>query len=84
VRMENIGLNNEVLAGGKNFHIQTQFLEPGEKVVSTIFDKGKVIFSRAIEVKNGTSTNEIKFQVNRLHQNMITDLEHQLTRSSFR
>lgn len=75
MRMENIGLNNEVIVGGKRFHIQTQYLEPGEKVVSNIFDNGKVIFTKAIEVKNGTSTDEIKLQLNRLHQNMITDQE---------
>ena len=73
--MENIGLNNEVLAGGKKFHIQTQYLEPSEKVVSNIFVNGKVIFTKGIELKNGAATNEIKSQVNRLHQDMIADLE---------
>lgn len=75
MRMENIGLNNEVSAGGKNFHIQTQYLEPGEKVVSNIFDNGKVIFTRGKTLKNGTPTPEIKLQVNRLHQDLIADLE---------
>jgi tetratricopeptide (TPR) repeat protein len=75
MRMEDIGLNNEVLTGGKNFHIQTHYLEPSEKVVSNIFDNGKVIFTKGIELKNGTPTNEIKFRVNRLHQDMIADLE---------
>jgi tetratricopeptide (TPR) repeat protein len=75
MRMENIGLNNDVLAGGKNFHIQTQYLEPSEKVVSNIFDNGKVIFTKGIELKNGAATNEIKSQVNRLHQDVIADLE---------
>lgn len=73
--MENIGLNNEVEVAGKSFHVQTQYLEPGEKVVSNIFDNGKVIFSKAIELKDEKSTSEIKSQVNRLHQNMISDLE---------
>ena len=75
MRMESIGLNNEVIAGGKAFHVQTQYLEPGEKVVSNIFDNGKVIFTRGIDVKSETSTNEIKLLVNRLHQDMIADLE---------
>jgi len=73
--MENIGLNNEVVIAEKTFHIQTQYLEPGEKVVSNIFDNGKVVFSKGIEVTSTASTNEIKLQVNRLHQNMIADLE---------
>jgi len=73
--MENIGLNNEVAVAGKAFHVQTQYLEPGEKVVSNIFDNGKVVFSEGIELRGETSTAEIKLQVNRLHQNMIADLE---------
>lgn len=73
--MENIGLNNEVFAGNKNFHIQTQYLEPGEKVVSNIFEEGKVIFTKEITVKNETPPDDIKAQVKRLHQDMIADLE---------
>ena len=75
MRMENIGLNSEVVAGGKNFHVQTQYLEPSEKIVSNIFDNGKVVFTKGIDVKSETPTNEIKLQVNRLHQDVIADLE---------
>ncbi len=75
VWMESLGLNNEVIAGGKNFHIQTQYLEPGEKVVSNIFDDGKVVFTRGIEVNNKMPLDEIKDHVNRLHQDMVSDLE---------
>lgn len=73
--MENIGLNSEVAAGGKTFHVQTQYLEPTEKVVSSIFDDGKVIYNSSIEIKSNTPINEIKQSVNRLHHNVIGDLE---------
>lgn len=73
--MENIGLNSEVVAGGKTFHVQTQYLEPSEKVVSNIFDDGKVIFTNSYEVKNVRLPNELKLQVNQLHQKMIADIE---------
>ena len=73
--MENIGLNNEVTIAGRTFHIQTQYLEPAERVVSNIFDNGKVVFSKGIEVKNSTPENDIKDHVNQVHQNMIKDLE---------
>jgi len=72
--MENIGRNNEVFAGGKTFHIQTQYLEPAEKVVANIFEQGKVIFSRGVDVKN-LSVSEIKAQVNQLHHYMTEDME---------
>ncbi len=74
MRMENIGLNSEVFVGGKTFHIQTQYLEPSEKVAANIFEQGKVIFSKGVDVKN-LSINEIKHQVNQLHQYMTEDLE---------
>ena len=73
--MENIGLNSEAVAGGKTFHVQTQYLEPSEKIVSSIFDNGKVVVTKGVEVKSITPTNEIKLQVNRLHQDLIADLE---------
>ena len=73
--MENIGLNSEVLAGSKKFHIQTQYLEPSEKVVSNIFDDGKVTVTKGVELSNEAGISEIKLQVNKLHQNMISDIE---------
>jgi len=72
--MENIGLNSEVLAGGKAFHVQTQYLEPSEKVVANVFDNGKVIFSKGVDVK-GCSSSDIKLQVSQLHKHTIADLE---------
>jgi len=73
--MENIGLNSEVFAGGKKFHIQTQYLEPNEKVVSTIFDDGKVTLTKSVELALNAGIADIKLQVNKLHQDMISDIE---------
>lgn len=73
--MENVGLNNAVVVGGKKFHIQTHYLEPNEKIVSTLFEDGKVVLSKMKEVKSDTSSSEIKKQLNLLHQEMIDDLE---------
>lgn len=73
--MENIGLNSEILAGGKKFHIQTQYLEPNEKVVSSVFDDGKVTVSKGVELYNEAGISDIKLEVNKLHQSMISDIE---------
>lgn len=73
--MENIGLNSEILAGGKKFHIQTQYLEPNEKVVSSVFDDGKVTVSKGVELSNEAGISDIKLEVNKLHQSMISDIE---------
>lgn len=73
--MENIGLNSEVEVGGKKFHIQTQYLEPSDKIVSNIFDDGKVLVTRELDIKSDTPVKDIKLDINQLHQNIIADLE---------
>ncbi|MDZ7264707.1 MAG: tetratricopeptide repeat protein [candidate division KSB1 bacterium] len=73
--METIGLNSEVVAGGKKFHVQTQFLESNEKIISNIFDDGKVIVTKDIAIGSRLSVRELKEQTERLHQAMISDLE---------
>ncbi len=73
--METIGLNSEVVAGGKKFHVQTQFLESNEKIISNIFDDGKVILTRDIAIGSSLSARELKAQAEQLHQAMISDLE---------
>ena len=73
--MESIGLNSDVQAGGKNFHVQTQYLEPSEKIVSNTFEGGQVITCRSFEVKKPISIPEIKETVNKLHQEMIEEIE---------
>jgi tetratricopeptide (TPR) repeat protein len=73
--MENIGLNSEVVVGGKKFHIQTQYLEPNEKIISNIFDDGKVLVTQELEIECNTPVKDIKFDINQMHQDMIADLE---------
>ena len=73
--MENIGLNSEVVAGGKRFHIQTQYLEPNEKIISSVFDDGKVLVTRDLKIDSNTPAQNIKFSINQIHQDMVADLE---------
>ncbi len=73
--MESIGLNNEMLIGGKNFHVQTQYLESSEKVISNVFEKGVVVFNKGLSVTSGASVAEIRQLVSQLHQFVISDLE---------
>lgn len=73
--METIGLNSEVVAGGKKFHVQTQFLKSNEKIISNIFDDGKVVLTRDIAIGRSLSVRELKAQAEQLHQAVISDLE---------
>lgn len=73
--MENIGLNSEVVVANKKFHIQTQYLEPSEKIISNIFDDGKVLVTQELRLQDDTAAHEIKLNINQLHQEAIADLE---------
>jgi tetratricopeptide (TPR) repeat protein len=73
--MENIGLNSDIQAGDKNFHIQTQFLEPSEKIVSNVFENGKVITSKTIQVNGESKSQDIKTEVQKLHRGISEELE---------
>ena len=73
--MEGVGLNSEVFAGGKKFHVQTNFLEPIEKIVSNIFDDGKVISKKELQITNGPSKEEIKERIDSVHKEMVAEIE---------
>lgn len=73
--MESIGLNNEIAIGGKNFHVQTHYLESGEKVISNVFENGVVVFNKWISVASNASAADIRYVVSQLHQFVISDLE---------
>ena len=73
--MENYGLNSDIQAGGKNFHIQTQYLAPSEKIVSSVFENGRVLTSKSLEVNDSAEAPEVKSAVNRLHRDMSAEIE---------
>ncbi|MBN2008656.1 tetratricopeptide repeat protein [candidate division KSB1 bacterium] len=72
--MEAVGLNSEVLAGGKKFHIQTNIVEPGNKIISNVFDKGRVIIKKESLI-NGETDDEIKDLVQSLHKDVTSELQ---------
>ncbi|MBD3290802.1 tetratricopeptide repeat protein [candidate division KSB1 bacterium] len=73
--MESSGLNSEVLAGGKKFHIQTNYLEPVEKIVSTIFEEGKVVFKKEVQFRKKDTSDSVPEQVGAVHKEMISEIE---------
>jgi len=73
--METFGLNSEVLSGGKNFHVQTNVIEPGEKIISNVFDQGKVVIKKEINIDGTEESNNIKEKVEYLHRDVVSELE---------
>lgn len=72
--MENLGLNNDVLVGGRKFHIQTSYSDANRLIQSKVFNEGQVIDSREVQV-DGAPMEEINSQLNSLHQEQITEME---------
>ncbi len=72
--MDNLGQNNDVMVGGRKFHIETAFADQGKAITSTIFLDGQVIDSREVpsSVEPGESAGEL---IGSAHREAITDLE---------
>ncbi len=73
--MENLGLNNDVLVGGRKFHVQTNYSDSQRRVISKVFNEGEVIESRELQVQEAASREEIENSMNELHQELITEME---------
>lgn len=73
--MENIGLNNDVMVGGRKFHIQTSYSDSKKLIVSKVFNEGQVIDSKEVNSQEGSSVEEIKKRMDAAHQELITEME---------
>jgi len=75
MQQQQLGLNNDVLVGGHRFHVQTTYSATSEKILSHIFDNGRVIERREVgvteEVKNSALPKKLKV----VHQEMISEME---------
>jgi len=73
--MEGAGFNSEVIAGGKKFHIQTNFLEPVEKIVSNIFDNGKVLYKKELPIESHVTNEQLRDKLHDIHKEMVAEIE---------
>jgi len=74
--MQLLGLNNDVLVGGRRFHVQTAFSEGTGTIVSQIFDNGRVVDKLEATLESG-ETNELALprKLKAVHQEMISEME---------
>ncbi|NOZ60119.1 MAG: tetratricopeptide repeat protein [Calditrichaeota bacterium] len=73
--MENIGFNNDVQVGGKIFHVQTEYMEPTEKAVSSVFEDGRLIMKKNLELSASQPAAQIRKQVDLIHSQMMQEIE---------
>jgi len=73
--MENIGFNNDVQVGGKIFHVQTEYMEPTEKAISSVFEDGRLIMKKNIDLAASQPPPLIRKEVDLLHRQMMQEIE---------
>jgi tetratricopeptide (TPR) repeat protein len=73
--MQQLGLNNDVLVGGHRFHVQTTYSANSEKIISNIFDSGRVIDRREVAVTEEATDSALEKRLKAVHQEMIFDIE---------
>lgn len=73
--MENLGLNNDVLVGGRKFHVQTNFSPSKNAIVANVFEDGIVIDSQEVAVSEDLSESASADLIQETHQELITEME---------
>jgi len=75
--MEQIGVNSNVLAGGKMFHVQTAGSIVDKLIHTEVYDGGRVIMQQEKHVGNGESLDAQKFQefLNKFHHEVAWEIE---------
>ncbi|MEE4312039.1 MAG: tetratricopeptide repeat protein [candidate division KSB1 bacterium] len=73
--MKTQGLNTEIKAGGKKFHVQTNYLEPVEKIISSIYEDGQILFKKERHVDEDNVEKALENGIKELHKETIDDIE---------
>ncbi len=74
--MQLLGLNNDVLVGGRRFHVQTAYSEGTGTIVSQIFDNGRIV-DKLESVLESSESNGLALprKLKAVHQEMISEME---------
>ncbi|MFQ5864704.1 MAG: tetratricopeptide repeat protein [bacterium] len=73
--MDNRGLNNDVLVGGRKFHVQTTYSNSKGTIISSVFNEGQVIESKEMTIDSDLSPEELDNRMSEIHQSVITEME---------
>jgi tetratricopeptide (TPR) repeat protein len=73
--MQQLGFNNDVLVGGRRFHVQTTFSANNEMIISHIFDNGRVVERREVGVSPEVMNTALPKKLKAVHQEMIAEIE---------
>lgn len=73
--MQPLGLNGDLLVGGHRFHVQTTYSATNEKIVSHVFDQGRIIDQREVSCANEPAPESLPKKLKAVHFDMISEME---------
>lgn len=65
---------NDVIAGGKQFQVQTHFIETPAKITSAVSSNSILLYEKSVLIENW-GPEQIQEKTNIFHREMITDIE---------
>lgn len=73
--MPHLGLNSDVQAGGHRFHVQTSHSASNGKIISHIFDHGRIVAQRDVPVSGDAEDAQLSKKLHAVHQDMVAEME---------
>jgi len=73
--MQPLGLNGDILVGGRRFHVQTTYSAGNEKIISHVFDQGRIIDQREVSCADEPAPESLPKKLKAVHFDMISEME---------
>ena len=73
--MQQKGLNSEITVGSKRLHVQTSFLQSSSKIISNVFDDGRVVEAREQNLIKSQVNGHLDQHIQDVHQQIVADIE---------
>lgn len=73
--MQPLGLNGDILVGGHRFHVQTTYSAGNEKIISHVFDQGRIIEQREVSCADEPAPDSLPKKLKAVHFDMISETE---------
>ncbi len=73
--MQPLGLNGDLQVGGHRLHVQTTYSANNEKIISHVFDQGRIISQREESCAGESSADALSKKVKAVHFDVISEME---------
>ncbi len=73
--MQHLGLNGDVNAGGHRFHVQTAYSAGNERLVSLVFEQGRILDRRELVCSGETETGALSSKLRAFHLETMAEME---------